>query len=216
MISAILLAAGESKRMGNQNKLLLPFRGRTMVENIVDTLGASQVDQVIVVLGHEADQVKYVLGDRPVQLVYNQHYPQGMTSSIQCGVKAADPNTQGLMICLSDLPRIQVEDVNYLLEHFQQSVWAKDPPPNSPLQKLQKGGDRSIIIPTFQGQRGHPVIFSSEYQSEILAHSDPNGCQGIIKRYSQQVLEVQMDSDRCLKDIDTWWDYNNFRLIRTQ
>lgn len=194
MISAILLAAGESKRMGNQNKLLLHFRGRTIVENMVDTLGASKVDRVIVVLGHEADQVKYVLGDRPVQWVYNQHYQQGMTRSIQCGVKAADPNTQGLMICLSDLPRLQVEDVNYLLEHFQQSVLTSD---------------RSIIIPTFQGQRGHPVIFSSDYQSDILAHSAPNGCQGIIKRYSQQVLEVQMDSDRCLKDIDTWSDYQN-------
>ena len=197
MISAIILAAGESKRMGNQNKLLLPFRGRTMVETIVDTLGASQVDRVIVVLGHEADRVKDVLGDCPVEWVYNQHYQQGMTSSIQCGVKAANPNSQsreGLMICLSDLPRLQVEDVNYLLEHFQQSVLRSD---------------RSIIIPTFHGQRGHPVIFSSDYQSDILAHCDPNGCQGIIKRYSQQVLEVQMDSDRCLKDIDTWSDYQN-------
>lgn len=101
------------------------------------------------------------------------------------------------MICWSDLPRIQVEYVNYLVNHFQQSVIRNH---------------QSIIMPTFQCQRGHPLIFYSDYQSDIFAHCAPNGCQGIIKRYSQHVLEVQMDSDRCLKglkDIDAWSDYQN-------
>lgn len=122
MISAIILAAGESKRTGEQNKLLLPCQGQTIVENFVDTVLGSDVAEVTVVLGHEADRVRNVLGDRPVQFVQNHHYQQRMmTSSIQSGVKTAEPNSQGLMICWSDLPLIEVSDLNHLFTHFYQS-----------------------------------------------------------------------------------------------
>lgn len=192
MISGIILAAGESKRMGEQNKLMLPFRGKTMVENIVDVVLGSDVDEAIVVLGHEAERVKTVLSDRPLQFVTNHYYQQGMTSSIQCGVKVADSQSQGLMICLSDMPLIQVDDLNYLLEYFQQSV---------------RLNPDAIVLPVFQGQRGHPVIFSSSYKPEILAHQAPNGCKRIIQQHSPQVLAVEMGADRLLKDIDTENDY---------
>ena len=194
MISAIILAAGQSKRMGEQNKLLLSYRGKTMVENIVDTVLSSDVDEAIVVLGHEAEPVKTVLADRPLQFVTNHYYQQGMTSSIQCGVKAADSQSQGLMICLSDLPLIQVDDLNHLSAYFYQSV---------------RLNPDAIVIPVFQGQRGHPVIFSSNYKPEILAHQEPYGCKGIIRRHSEKVLAVEMGSDRFLQDIDTENDYKN-------
>jgi len=180
--------------MGERNKLLLPVRGKTMVENIVDTVLSSNVDEAIVVLGHEAERVRNVLSDRPLQFVQNPNYPQGMTSSIQCGVKATDPNTQGLMICLSDMPLIQIDDLNHLLEHFYQSV---------------RRNRQAIVIPIFQGQRGNPVIFSAYYQREILEHQEANGCKKILHRNSQQVLEIEMGSDRLLRDIDTEKDYEN-------
>ena len=90
MISGIILAAGESKRMGERNKLLLPFLGKTIVENIVDVVFSSDVNEAIVVLGYEAERVRTILSDRLLQYAINYHYQKGMTRSIQCPKKVLE------------------------------------------------------------------------------------------------------------------------------
>lgn len=192
LISAIILAAGESKRMGEQNKLLLPFRGHTLIEEIIDTVLRSKVGEVIVVLGHEADRVRKVCQTRRVKFVQNDNYQQGMTTSIHCGVQAADAEADGLMICLSDLPLIEPDELNHLLHAFYKAVEAKN---------------KYIAVPVFKGQRGNPVVFSAMYKNDILAHSGLMGCKAIIKQNTSQVLEVEMASEHVLRDIDTPEDY---------
>ena len=192
LISAIILAAGESKRMGEQNKLLLPFRSHTLIEDIIDTVLRSNVGEVIVVLGHEAERVRKVCQTRRVKFVQNDNYQQGMTTSIHCGVQAADADADGFMICLSDLPLIEPDELNHLLYAFEKAVMAKS---------------KYIAIPVFEGQWGNPVIFSVTYKDYILAHAGVMGCKAIIKQNPAQVLEVEMATEHVLRDIDTPEDY---------
>ena len=188
MISAIILAAGESSRMVGQNKLLLPFGNVTLVEHIVDTVLRSNVGEVIVVLGHESIRVKKVLANHSVKFIQNDDYKIGMTTSIHAGVKAIATNAKGIMICLSDLPLIKTDELNHLIRSFDELV---------------NNNHMLIVIPVSKGQRGNPVTFSSHYKNDILNHYGLMGCKGIVKQNPAQVVEIEMDSDHVLIDIDT-------------
>ena len=186
MISAIVLAAGQSTRMGGENKLLLPFRGSTILENIVDAVTRSDVVETIVVVGHQAERVREKMIDRPVKLVENPDYAEGMGGTVKVGLRAAATDATGYMVCLTDLPLLQAADLDRLTEAFRSA-----------------GGER-IVVPFHQGQRGNPVIFPAKYRSEVLAGRGPvAGCRGIVKRYPQAVLEVEMQTDHVVRDIDT-------------
>ena len=195
MISAIVLAAGESKRMGAPNKLLLPFGEKTLIEQMVDHVLQAEVQEVILVLGHEAERVRDVLANRPIQFVQNADYQEGRTTSIQAGMLAIAAETNGVMICLSDLPFIQSEELNALIAAFE---------------TVYETNTKSIVLPTFQGQQGHPVIFSVYYQSQILAHKGVHGCRGVIEQNSDQIVTLEMRTANVLKDIDTKEDYEKF------
>ena len=188
MISAIVLAAGESTRMGRHNKLLLPFENQPLIGHIVQTVLLSEVDEVVVVLGHQADRVREALTACDVAFAHNPRYREGMTTSIQAGVQAASEQTAGLMICLSDLPMIEPADLNQVMAAFREAV-QQDP--------------RPIIRPVYQTQPGNPVIFSAHYKPAILAHQDLKGCQNIIKQNHAKVIKVEMTTDHVLRDVDT-------------
>ena len=193
MITAVILAAGESRRMGVQNKLLLKIGTEVLIRKFVKSICASAVDEVLVVLGHEAEQIKVVLQDQAVRFVENSCYKEGMTVSIQAGVKAASTESTGLMICLADLPFAETSDFNCLIQAFNDF-------------RIKESS--LIIIPVFQGQRGNPVLFSAEFRDKILAHKG-EGCREIVRQYTQSVCEVCMENDNMLRDIDTPEDYEN-------
>lgn len=192
MVSAIVLAAGESRRMGRENKLLLPFGNKVLIEHIVDTVLASDASEVIVVTGHEADQVRHVLKGRPLRFAQNDRYAEGMTTSIQAGVRAASAETDGLMICLSDQPFIQAAEYSRLVQAFE---------------TVCETAEQPIVMPTFKEQRGNPVIFSVYYQTAILRHQEMQGCRGIVKQNAAHLVEVAMPTDHVVRDIDTQEDY---------
>ena len=106
MLSVILLAAGESRRMGERNKLLLPFRESCFLGHIADQILAAKPDELLVVVGHEQERIREALANGPIQFVENPSYAEGMTTSIRAGIQAASPEATGFMICLSDLPFI--------------------------------------------------------------------------------------------------------------
>jgi len=196
MVSAIILAAGESKRMGEKNKLTLPFRnGKSLIEHIISNLMKSDVEEIVVVLGHEAELIRNILLEYKIKIVVNAKYLEGMTTSIHAGIKGVQSHTSGYMICLSDLPYLRIDDYNYLIREFNHAI-------------LQN--DKSIIVPTFDGQRGNPVLFSAHYKMEILNHKGKKGCKGVIKHNPQHVFEVKMKSNSILIDIDTPEDYKKF------
>jgi len=189
MISAIVLAAGLSTRMGNENKLLLPWKGTTVVAHVVNQLLDAAVDEVIVVLGYEADLVKRTITKNVrIRFVYNEDFEKGMTTSIQKGVAAADPNSKGFMICLSDLVLMESSDYNKIADAWQKEF-------------VQDG--KTIVLPTYKGKRGNPIVFSAFYKETILQHDKMNGCKAIVQTNTAHLIKLDFNNDHILKDIDT-------------
>jgi len=177
--------------MGEQNKLLLPIGGEFMIRKFVKSVCASDVDDVLVVVGHEAEKIKGILEGQPVRFVANPRYLLGMTTSIQSGVRAVSPESDGLLICLSDMPFAQTSDFNCLIHAFNDF-------------RIPEGS--LIVVPVFQGKRGNPVLFSREFREEILQHKG-EGCREILEKYQYCIREVMMENDNVFRDVDTPEDY---------
>ena len=186
-ISAILLGAGESKRMG-ANKLLLPWGKKIVLMHCVDTLLQSIVKEVIVVLGDRTKVMESQLKGRKVRVVMNPHYRRGMSTSIQRGIRAIDPNSHGILIALADMPFVSARTINALIGAFTQ-------------------GKGEIIVPSFRGRKGHPVIFHKRYKKELLQLRGDMGGRSVIERHLEEVRLVRTKSEGVVKDIDTWKDY---------
>ena len=191
MISAIILAAGESKRMGNENKLLLSFGGEALILRFVRSVCLSEVSNVHVVLGYQSDKIKEVLKDQPVNFVHNPFYMRGMTTSIKTGIRASSIDSDGYMICLSDLPFASPKDFNILIRSFS---------------FFRNKGNKLVTLPKFEGKRGNPVIFSKEFRRKILEHQG-EGCRGILEKHSCNIKEVIMKNGNLFNDIDAPEDY---------
>ena len=196
MISALILAAGESKRMGKQNKLLLPVCGEAMLVKLVKSVCASDVGQVLVVIGHEAEKIRQELNDFTLSFVYNPNFSEGMTTSIKSGLKEASPDCDGFLICLADMPFINTPDINKLIHAYVKN-------------RIKE--KRLIVVPVFQGHRGNPVLFSSEFRNDILEHKKKSGCKEILMNNSVSVKEIEMGDDNILLDVDTLEDYQRVR-----
>lgn len=190
MLSAIVLAAGSSRRMGNTNKLLLTYKGRAIIAHTVQNILAAGIEEVIIVTGHGSQQVEQTLTGLPVRLTHNPHHEEGMTGSIQTGVRQA--TGRGYMICLSDMVFITPPEYALLGQTFDTCHQA-DP--------------RCILLPEYKGEKGNPVIFSSTYREAILQHKEKEGCKGIIRANKERVRPVPMPFDHILRDIDSPEDY---------
>ncbi len=183
MISAIILAAGESKRMG-KSKQLIPFGRSTILEETVNNMLNSKVSEVIVVLGSRADEVTEKIAFKPVKTVVNPDYQQGMSTSVIAGLRLIDSSALAVMIALGDQPLINSQAINRLIEEFCNH-------------------DKGIAIPTYQGRRGHPVIFAMKYKEKLLELKGDIGGREIIDRYPDDVLEVAVNCEGIYIDIDT-------------
>ena len=183
LISAILLAAGESKRMGKP-KQLIPLGRTTILEQTIDNSLNSEVNEVIVVLGARAEEAKKTVAARPVKTVVNPNYQQGMSTSIIAGLTMVDSRARAVMLALGDQPFIDSQTLNRLIDEFYNH-------------------DKGIAIPTYQGRRGHPVIFSIRYKGELLGLKGDIGGREIIDRYPDDVLEVAVNCEGICIDIDT-------------
>ena len=192
MISAVILAAGESKRMGKQNKLLLPVAGEALLVKLIKSVCDSDVGQVIVVIGHEAEKIRRKLNNFPLSFVYNPNFSEGMTTSIKSGVKEVSPDCDGYMICLADMPFINTSEINKLIHAYAQN-------------RIKE--KRLVVVPVYQGHRGNPVLFSTEFREDILEHKMEYGCKGVIMKNFESVKEIEMDDDSMLLDVDTLEDY---------
>ncbi|MGH7454925.1 MAG: nucleotidyltransferase family protein, partial [bacterium] len=202
--------AGESKRMAGQHKLLLPFAGKTIVESTVDAILQAEIDEVIVVLGHDAEKVREALLRRPVQFVHNSAYQSGMASSIHAGLAALALDAGAVMISLADLPLVQSAELNLLISSF---LSAKDSAQRH-IEMKEAERSKTIAVPTFAGQRGNPVIFDLRYRPEMLALHGDVGCKSILARHPEAVLEVEMPTASILEDVDMVEAYE--RLIKAK
>jgi molybdenum cofactor cytidylyltransferase len=191
MTGAIVLAAGQSRRMGIQ-KVLLPFRGATVVEHIVDQLMASRIDGVYVVIGHKGDRVRDALEGRPVSVVENADHDADMLSSVRCGIAALPEACEAFVVTLGDQPRITAALVDELLQTFASS-------------------EKGIIVPVHDGRRGHPLLVSAGYRSEIMQCHDGVGLRGLLRAHPDDVHELSASAAWVLSDMNTPEDYQKER-----
>ena len=189
MISAIVLAAGESRRMG-KTKQLLEWRGNTILECVLNTLLASPVDEIILVVGHEAERVLRTTANPRVKAVFNPDYRQGMSASLRRGLTAMDLGAEAFLIALGDQPGIPPGVVRALIDHYRESY-----------------PEKKIVAPAYLGRRGHPVLFSRDYLDEFLGLTGDVGGREILARHPEDVLLVEAGTDEVLLDVDTPEDY---------
>ncbi|MCL6447381.1 MAG: molybdenum cofactor cytidylyltransferase [Armatimonadetes bacterium] len=190
-VSAIILAAGQGKRMGAQ-KLLLPLAGRTMIERVVDAALASRVGEVITVLGYRAEETAQVLAGKPVRLVVNPDYARGQSTSLIAGVRAARPEAAALMFILADQPFLTPDLINRLIEVYQTSACL-------------------ITRPVFKDRPGHPVLLDASLIPELVTLEGDTGAREIVARYRDRVKLVPVTDEVVLLDIDTQADYLKIR-----
>ncbi len=186
-VSAILLGAGESKRMG-VNKLSLLWGRTTVFEHCLNTLLRSDVHEVIVVLGRKTADLRDSLQKTGARVVDNPFYRGGISTSIRKGIRVVDPASEGILVALGDQPFLKAATINVLVRAFAVR-------------------DRSIIVPSFRGKRGHPVIFHRKFAKELLRLKGDVGARSILERHPGDVGSVRVRSEGVLKDIDTRQDY---------
>jgi molybdenum cofactor cytidylyltransferase len=192
MVSAIVLAAGESRRMG-QPKQLLQLRGKFLLQHVLTPLWDSPVDEVLLVLGYEAEKIMEALPLRKTKIVINPDYRQGMSSSLRRGLMAMDGRARAFLVVLGDQPGITREVVEQLIHGFQRIH-----------------PEKNIVLPTYRGSRGHPVLIGVKYLQDALCLQGDIGCRPILTDHPEDILEVEVSTDAVLKDIDTVEDFKEY------
>ncbi len=170
MLAAVILAAGESSRMGSP-KALLAHQGRPFLEHLIEVTRHPQVTVQRVVLGAHAEETLSQLKLDPASVVVNPDWRQGQLSSIHAALKSLPTNTDGMLLCLVDHPLITKALVGELIEEFYAS-------------------GKPIVLPTYKGKRGHPVIFASRLYAELLAAPADKGARTVVWAHAEEVLEV--------------------------
>jgi molybdenum cofactor cytidylyltransferase len=187
MIAALVLAAGQSRRMG-RNKLFLPYAASTVIEAIVAEVAAcAAIGDLVVVTGHEADRVAACLTAYPVRCVFNPQYAQAeMLVSIQTGLRALTDDAQAVLIVLGDQPRLQRDIIQRIID-------AAEP--------------ETLIVPSFQMKRGHPILIPRSMWPLILALPPEAALRDVIRANAGHTRYVTFDDDCVLRDMDTPEDY---------
>ena len=184
-IAAIVLAAGRSSRMGGPNKLLAEIGGKPLVRIVVDAALASRARPVVVVTGHQRDQVEAALAGLPVKFVHNPHFADGLGTSLKAGIAALPAEADGAIVCLGDMPQVDAALIDRLIGAF-------DP---------DKGA--LVVVPTIDGKRGNPVVWSRRFFPDLMAVEGDVGARHLIGRYPEAVTEVPLTGTAALTDVDT-------------
>ena len=200
-ISGILLAAGMSTRMG-QPKQLLPFGHSTVIETVIETLLASQLVEVMVVLGHQRQQIyqqiEPKLTGHRLRVIDNPDYRAGMLTSVQAALKQISPSSPAFALMLVDQPLITAGTINQVLEAHRSTTIP-------------------ITIPQYRSRRGHPAIFDGQFIAEILALDwEGRGMKEILDRHREQIHYLPVETDRILRDMDTPQDYQRLLKMSTR
>ena len=184
-VAAIILAAGRSTRMGGPNKLLAEFRGKTLVRIVAEQVLASKAQGVVVVTGHQAEQVEKALFGLKVKFVRNPDFALGLASSVKSGIAAVPDNADGAVVCLGDMPLIDAHLIDRLIEAFA---------PDS---------GNLIAVPVSDGRRGNPVLWSRRFFKELMTLDGDIGARHLIARHGEAVAEVPVEGFGAFLDIDT-------------
>jgi len=203
--AAIILAAGRSSRMGQeQHKLLLPLGDRPVLAHVVDSVLASQARPIVVALGYQAEQVRAILHPYTAQpevvIIENHDYKQGMSTSLRKGIEtlmASSPTVNGVLIVLGDQPLMPSHIFNTMIETKQAT-------------------EKRIIGALYHGKRGNPTLFDTSLFPELLEMTGDEGGRKVIERHSQEMAMLEMGDDIPNYDVDTWEAYQQVLAIWEQ
>jgi molybdenum cofactor cytidylyltransferase len=192
-VAALILAAGESSRMG-KDKALLAYHGHSFLETIIGNLRQAGIDRILVVLGHHAAQIRQSFASEHAQVVVNEDYRLGQTSSLQVGLKALDlPPSDGILLCLVDHPAVSPGIMKRIL-----------------LAHSESGAP--VVVPVHQGRRGHPVFIGRALFQEILALGPGEGANSVIRKYCDSTYWLEVDEGGVVLDVDDSEQYQ--QLLR--
>lgn len=192
MICALVLAAGESKRMGRP-KQLLPFGRQTLIEKVVENVTKSGVDITLIVLGAHREKIIEKLKNFAVKQVDNPRFREGMLSSVQAGFNAVPKEAQAVVVILGDQPTVPSKVIDRIIDTYR---------------KTGKG----IVLPVFQNKRGHPILIDTKYSLEVAELDQDIGLKALIRDHAGDIEEVAVATPAILKDIDYPEDY--FRELK--
>jgi molybdenum cofactor cytidylyltransferase len=184
-IGALILAAGQSRRMGEVNKLLIDIDGKPMVRHVAETILAAPVTPVVAVLGHERDRVRAAFAGLKLRAIYNPDYAAGISTSLKRGLAALPDDIDGVLVCLGDMPLVGPAEIERLIGAFNPTE------------------GRAIIVPTARGKRGNPVLWAKRFFPEMQDIAGDVGARHLIGAYPEVVAEIEMAGEGVLLDIDT-------------
>jgi molybdenum cofactor cytidylyltransferase len=185
MLSLIVLAAGKSSRMHGRNKLLAKINRKPMIRRVVEAALSSQVDEVIVVLGWEADKVRDALSELPCRFVVNKNYEEGQSSSVKAGLKEVAEAAKAILILPGDIAMIDTRSINLVVNEYNL-------------------GNSLIVVAAYRGNPGHPILLSKELFDEVQEIDEQGlGLKSVLKNHAADVRLVETDHEYVLRDVDT-------------
>ena len=187
MISAILLAAGQSKRMNGENKLTKEIQGTPLIKHSVRNILASSIGELIIVLGHQKRIVEEVIGkNEKIKFVFNKDFESGMASSIKAGLNHLSEDTEAFFICLGDMPMVNKDIFNLL---------------------IKSKNNREIIVPTYKNKQGNPILFSKSMKKKIMTIEGDAGAKKVLELNKDKTLNIETNDQSITKNFNT---LNNF------
>jgi len=193
-IGAVILAAGMSSRMG-ETKQLIRLGENTLLEQVMEIVRSSRVDEIVLVLGHQAETIKKRVGITNLKVVINESYQQGMGTSLRTGLAALSSGTNAALIVLADQPFVRAETLDRLIDQYEQS-------------------GAQIAIPIYKGFRGNPVLLGRSVFPEVMALTGDIGCRAIFGNHVEGIVKVLVDDIGILLDLDTKGDVEKLREFR--
>ena len=191
-ISAIILAAGQSKRMGRP-KMLLPWGNTTVLGKVIETMQFAGVDDVLVITGGARSEVEKIAARHNVRASHNENFENGeMLTSIQFGLQRQKPEAQATLICLGDQPQVEEGCVRVVCKMFL-------------------AGKSRIIVPSYQMRRGHPWLVARELWGEILEMRAPDSMREFLNKHGNEIFYIETNSPNILQDLDTPEDYLKYK-----
>ena len=192
MITAIILAAGQSRRMG-QPKMLLPWRTESVLSHVISVFHEAGVEDILVVTGGARERVESAVSHLKVKIIFNEQFVEGgMLSSIQCGIRALTHQTQAVLIGLGDQPQVQAGSVRAVCDVYRES-------------------ESKIVVPSFNMRRGHPWLIERSLLGDLTAIRSPQSPRDFLNTHRKKIQYVNVDDPGILADLDTPDDYRKWK-----
>ena len=189
MISAILLAAGQSERMNGENKLTKKIQDIPLIKHSVKNILSSSIDELIVVLGYQKEIIEKLIGkNKKIKIVFNKNFENGMASSIKTGLLHSSEKSEAFFICLGDMPLVNHNIYNQLIK-------SKD--------------NKEIIVPTYRGQQGNPVLFSKSMKKKLIITIQGDiGAKKVLELNKNKLLNIETNDENVIKNFNTQDSFN--------